>query len=334
MIRKKNLGVHALWGMRCRREAFGITLSVLALLPESFPLLVQAQKENFAGELQSLKSDADAGNALAQYELANRYEKMNSDLKAAQYWQKSAEQGYAPAQAAFGSALGRGVGVGMDISNAITWYRKAAEQDYPVAEYAMGNFYAEGKGVALDLDQAVQWWKKAAARNYANAEAALGEFYAFPQNEHGTNYVNCAEGIRWLRRAAAHGSAAAMNNLGLAYQTGTGVKIDAEKSVRWYREGAERGDDMAQASLGECYFFSYGVPRDPIEAYKWIKLSALQGCFLGNKDISLFSDAPLKPKDLAEAEQRVLDFHVRTDTNYPVQVELVPVTNPPAAKIP
>lgn len=291
---------------------------------------VLAQDPNF--DFQAIQVAADKGDARAQYALGNHYEKIQSDVKAAEYWRKSAEQGYAPAQTALGSAYGRAVGVPMDISNAVAWYRKAAGQGYAVAEYAMGNFYAQGAGLTKDLAQAVQWWKKAAAQNYANAEAALGELYVFPANGDGTNYLNYSEGLRWLRRAAAHGSTAAMNNLGLAYETGTGMKSDLHKSVRWYREAAERGDDMAQANLGEDYFNGYGVPRDPVEAYKWIKLSAMQGCFLGQKDMSLFSDAPLKPKELAEAEQRVLDFRARTDTNFPAEIELVPLTNSPAAK--
>jgi TPR repeat protein len=192
----------------------------------------------------------------------------------------------------------------------------------------MGNFYAQGRSVTNDLAQAARWWQKAAAQNYANAAAALGELYLFSSREHGTNYINYPEGIRLLRLAAAQGSTAAMNNLGVAYETGTGVKMDLQKYVRWYRQAAERGEALAQANLGECYFDGRGgVPHDPVEAYKWIKLSSVQGCFLGTKDMSLFSEAPLKPKELAEAEQRVLDFHPRTDTNFPVEFELTPVTN-------
>lgn len=312
-----------------RHAATTIRLALLGLALCALTPHLHAEDAN--SDFQAIQAAAARGDAKAQYELGNHYEKVNADAKAAEYWHKSAEQGYAPAQTALGSAYGRGVGVGMDIANAVMWYRKAAGQGYAVAEFAMGNFYAQGTGVTNDLTQAIQWWKKAAAQNYAGAEAALGELHVFPPNQYGTNCLNYPEGLRWLRRAAAHGSTAAMNNLGLAYETGTGVKTDAHKAARWYREAAERGGDMAQANLGECYLNGYGVPRDPVEAYKWIKLSAMQGCFLGSKDMSIFSDAPLKPKDLAEAEQRVLDFRARTDTNYPAEVELVPVTNSSAA---
>lgn len=295
-------------------------LAALPILLLSLVSALPAQDISADANLQALKAAADQGNAKAQCDLGNLYETQRLKSKAVEYWRKSAEQGYAPAEAALGSAYGRGFGIGRNYAVAMAWYQKAADQGYPAAQFAMGNFYATGRGVTNDAAQAIQWWEKSAGHNYAAAEAALGEIYLAPSPAHGTNFLNPEKALIWLRRAAAHGSAAAMNNLGVAYETGAGVKIDEKKYIRWYREAAERGDAMAQASLGECYLDGRGVARDPVEAYKWFKLSALQGCFVGNKDLSTFSDSPLKPKELADAEQRVLDFHVKTDTNVPADL--------------
>ena len=268
---------------------------------------VRAQDTNF--NVQATQAAADQGDAKAQYALGKFYEQQRAWPKVAEYWRKSAEQGYAAAQAALGSCYGMGRGVPRDLATAVTWYRKAADQGYAIAEYAMGNFYATGGGVTKDVAQAIQWWQKAAAQKHTEAAAALGILFLFPSPENGTNYVNTAEGLRWLRRAVDAGSAKAMYYLGQAYASGRGVKLDQTESARWYREAAERGDSFGQASLGQCYLDGRGVPYDPMQAYVWFKLSSKQGNFIGTKGLGNFDETPLlTPKQLGEAEQMVSDF--------------------------
>lgn len=274
------------------------------------------QAEDTNSNFQSTQAAADKGDAKSQYELGNLYEKQHSYVKAAECWRKSAEQGYAPAEVSLGYAYGTARGVGRNIATAISWYRKAAEQGYPLAEYAMGGFYATGRGVTNDMAQAVQWWHKAADQNQPDAEAAIGAFYFIPTRERSTNDLNYVEALKWLRRAASHGSTAAMNDLGLAYASGMGVSIDQNESARWYLEAAERGEAQAQANIGQCYLDGRGVKYDPVQAYKWFKLSSIQGCFLGDKGLESFNGTGLlKPKQLAEAEQLALDFRPIQATN-------------------
>lgn len=291
-----------------------LMVASLAFLCATWSLPAQDTNSNF----QATQAAADKGDAKAQCELGNLYEKQRSYVKAAEYWRKSADQGYAPAEVAIGFAYGSARGVGRNVPVAISWYRKAADQGYPLAEYAMGSFYATGRGVTNDMARALQWWHKAADQNQPEAEAAIGAFYFIPTRERGTNDLNYAEALKWLRRAAAHGSAAAMNNLGLAYAQGMGVSIDQKESARWYLMAAERGDARAQANIGQCYLDGRGVPYDPVQAYKWFRLSSNQGCFLGDNGLGSFNGAGLlTPKQLAEAEQMALDFRPIQATNQP-----------------
>jgi TPR repeat protein len=187
-----------------------------------------------------------------------------------------------------------------------------------VAQYAMGGFYANGTGVTNDMNVAIQWWHKAAAQNQMEAEAALGQLYLIPAEPYGTNYLNYAEALRWLRQAAAQGSIGAMNNLGVAYENGLGVKMDFKEAAKWYRAAAEQGDALAQANLGQLYFDGRGVAFDLEQAYKWFKLSANQGNNLGNNGLDNFQTRPLlPPKQLAEAEQMVLDFQSQPAKSQP-----------------
>jgi len=174
----------------------------------------------------------------------------------------------------------------------------------------MGGFYASGRGVTNDMKTAIQWWQKAAAQNQVDAQVALGQLFLIPEAPYGTNFLNYAEALRWLHQAAAQGSAPAMNDLGAAYEAGLGLKFDFKEAARWYRAAAEQGDSLAQANLGHLYFDGRGVPFDLIQAYKWFKLSSNQGNNLGTIGLARFKIQPLlSRREMAEAEQMVLDFH-------------------------
>ena len=55
------------------------------------------------------------------------------------------------------------------------------------------------------------------------------------------------------------GSTAAMCNVALAYDKGTGVGVDARAAFVWYRRAAEAGDEDAQCILGHAYENGMGV---------------------------------------------------------------------------
>ena len=58
-----------------------------------------------------------------------------------------------------------------------------------------------------------------------------------------------AESVRWYRKAAAQGNAAAQCNLGISYSNGQGVAKDEAEAVRWFRRAAAQGDADARAAL-------------------------------------------------------------------------------------
>ena len=114
------------------------------------------------------------------------------------------------------------------------------------------------------------------------------------------------------------GSVGAINNLGVAYENGMGVQVDFKEAAKWYRAAAEQGDALAQANLGQLYFDGRGVEFNLEQAYKWFKLSANQENGLGSNGLDNFQTRPLlSPKQLAEAEQMVLDFRPRLAKSQP-----------------
>jgi TPR repeat protein len=82
------------------------------------------------------------------------------------------------------------------------------------------------------------------------------------------------EAVKWFRKAAGHGYAAAQLSLGAMYDDGQGVPRDHAAAVRWYRKAADRGYADAQAILGTIYEDGQGVPQDFVQAHKWYNLAA------------------------------------------------------------
>ncbi len=80
-----------------------------------------------------------------------------------------------------------------------------------------------------------------------------------------------------LLKKAGHGDIGAQFRVGLAYETGSGVKQDYAEAVRWYLTSANHGDSSAQNNLGTLYLRGTGVPRDTSAALKWYMRAATQG---------------------------------------------------------
>ncbi len=112
-------------------------------------------------DLAQLKIAAESGDAKAQYEYAGRISFSNQPERIA-WIQKSAEQGYAPAQDAFAEYLG-----GRYIPDAkkkkaldreaVRWASRAAYQGLASAQGRLGGFYNRGVGVAKDSVKAYMW---------------------------------------------------------------------------------------------------------------------------------------------------------------------------------
>lgn len=123
--------------------------------------------------LAALEKRAAAGDLEAQLSLADRYYKgegVTKDSKrAAQWYQRLADQGFAQAQLTLGLMHIKGDGVPRDDQKAIQWLTKAAENKSTPAQHLLGIAYVEGHGVATDPVKAYMWFEIAAVMEYPNA---------------------------------------------------------------------------------------------------------------------------------------------------------------------
>ena len=63
------------------------------------------------------------------------------------------------------------------------------------------------------------------------------------------------------REKAYAGDTKAMNNLGVCYERGTGVKVSLELAFEWYMKAAELDDVYGCFNVGECYYHGKGVEQ-------------------------------------------------------------------------
>ena len=115
--------------------AFLMTFSSSVVAQDFQKGLAAAQAGDFATALKEWKPLAEAGDAVAQFNLGVMY-----DI---------------------------GDGVPQDYAEAVKWYRLAAEQGYVAAQYNLGTMYDNGKGVPQDYAEAVKWYRLAAEQGDA-----------------------------------------------------------------------------------------------------------------------------------------------------------------------
>lgn len=183
---------------------------------------------------QFLFSEAESGNAEAQYWLGRIYDQgrlLPKDAeKSARWYQKSAEKGYAPAK--YVVCL---MHADRDSFQSERCMRRAAEDGVPDAQFWLGVAYERDDFGITDDQEAVKWYRKAAALGNPDAEVELGRRYE-DGNGVEQNYALAAE---WYRRAAEHvpnlgGAGQGRNDLGLLYLKGLGVPKDYVQAYMWF----------------------------------------------------------------------------------------------------
>jgi hypothetical protein len=187
---------------------------------------------------QALFSMAESGDPQAQYWLGRIYEAgklLPLDKQKAAYWyQKSAGNGYAPAE--YWMCLSRANQDPLE-SERCMW--RAAENGVPEAQFWLGVAFEQHLWFGVtDKQEALKWYKRAAESGLPDAENELGERY---EDGDGVEQ-NYAQAAYWFRKAAEH-----VPNLG----------------------GAGQGRN----NLGNLYVEGHGVPKDYVQVYMWLSLA-------------------------------------------------------------
>ncbi|MBM0509744.1 tetratricopeptide repeat protein [Aeromonas hydrophila] len=195
-------------------------------------------------EIKELIEKAEAGDATAQFILAQKYKKgLNVEqniTKAIEWYKKAAEQGHIQSQNSLGTIYVRGQGIEKDYKTAFYWFTKAAEQGDDIAQYSLGNMYLDGYATKQSDIKAVSWYRKSARQKNADAQCNLGWMY---DNGRGVK-KSLQKAVDLYIEAASNGSAIAQFNLGLCYMKGVIVEQDNIKAIDLFREAATNSDNI------------------------------------------------------------------------------------------
>ena len=187
-------------------------------------------------EFQELITKAQSGDAAAQYQVGLAYDMgkhvtKNSD-EAERWFLKSAEQGYPPAEGAYGLRMRQS-----NSAIAERWMLRAAEHGDASTQFWLATAYDDNWFGTTDSELALKWYEKAAEAGDPDAQVVLGQKYADGEGVK-QSYELAA---KWFRKAAEH-----VPDLG----------------------GAGQG----RYRLGQLYMEGLGVPRDFVQAYFWLSL--------------------------------------------------------------
>jgi TPR repeat protein len=230
---------------------------------------------------------ANAGDAVAMFELGNRYlagQGVEVDtVKAAHWFERAANGGVTPARYNMGILFYHGWGVPWNPFAAFKAFLVCAEQGMPEAEHIVGMFYVENLVVPRDVDRARTWLQRAADRGYAPARESLKDIEesfaprapAATTPDGAVNVAGQFTGIQddstktdpsiLLKSAFARNDPTARRALGIASMLEGSVPPD---TVMWrgLQEAADAGSPEALAVLGKAYEAGSGVPVDLVRA--------------------------------------------------------------------
>jgi uncharacterized protein len=164
------------------------------------------------------------------------------DAQGVDYFRRSAERGYGPAQIALGYYYETGTFLTHDPGQALDLYRKAAQQGDPLAGWLAGRLYFIGSTVGRDADSAQKWLKIAADQNNAYGAYYLGRLMS------DRDYTKAP---RLYKIAADQGLPQAQYFYAKTLKEGRGIPLDRFNAYIWYSIAADAGYAAAGTDLGE-----------------------------------------------------------------------------------
>ena len=151
-----------------------------------------------------------------------------------------------------------------DTVKAFEWFYKSAEQGYHPAQRRLGAFYESGTDPCVrNLEKAESWYLKAAEQGNEKALFALGRIYANGIDEINPDYPKA---FGFYLRAAKKGLTLAQYRTGVSYLYGKGVDKDIAEAKKWLALAAKQHHRFAEAILNAIENNSNDEQNDPLDA--------------------------------------------------------------------
>ena len=171
------------------------------------------------------------------FELPVEFSQVTAELKAA------IQNGEPAAMFELGKRYTDGVGVEKDLAKAAVWYERAAEVGFAPAQYIIGNFNEKGLGVEQNPELAAEWYQKAAKGGNIIAMHNLAVLTATPNAL--SAEPDMATAFKWFSNAADYGVRDSQVNAGIFHTKGFGTDVNLVEAYKWFAIAAKAGDKDA-----------------------------------------------------------------------------------------
>lgn len=275
-----------------------------------------------------LQRKASDGDAVAMYCMGEiDFQVIPTNVKRAiEFFKRSAEIGYPPAQATIGTLYLKGLPglLEKDYRKGISMLSEAVNQKSLTARFNLGMAYYNGDGVPKDELKASQWLEVAVRQNFSEAQYTLGTMLV----EGNGIKRNTNRGLSLLEAASSQGHKLASNYLrkrngsghqvkptaskiissdnlsalddekvlqqARKYYTGVGYPRNYEKAYQLFLPIAKGGNPEACRFIGLMKLTGKGTPKSPPSAKQWLSLASQKGDKVATRMLSEYS-ALFKP---------------------------------------
>ncbi len=153
----------------------------------------------------------------------------------------TAAKGNPSAQFQVATRLMEAKGAKRDLAEAADWFKRSANQGFAQSQYRLGTMHERGLGVLKDLARAKTWYLRAADQGNVKAMHNLAVLSANPANQ-SPDYNKAAH---WFKKAADRGLADSQFNLAVLYENGLGVGQDIKRAYLFFSLASKGGDAEA-----------------------------------------------------------------------------------------
>lgn len=235
--------------------------------PEAFTKAEEAaRKGDFAAARKILEAEGEKGNgealsAVGEMVISGQDGKADPVL-AAKYFQRAVDAGFASAHMNIARLLATGApGVEKDEERARFHVQQAAEAGVAAGQVRMAMLLEADVNLSSrepNWKEPREWLEKALAQGSAEAAMAL-----VPYLDEGRGGDRDSERATELCFSAAKGgSALAMNEIGVRYQKGLGIRKDNVAAIGWFSLASQQNFPAAMVNLGNCYERGEGALLD------------------------------------------------------------------------
>ncbi|HEJ9659990.1 TPA: SEL1-like repeat protein [Proteus mirabilis] len=170
-----------------------------------------------------------------------------------------------------------------DWTKAFGYFKASAMLGFEEGSHYTGWCLLTGTGTDIDIELSCQYLEQAADKGRVDSMWILGAYYC----EQTTNR-NYPLSFHWLRKAAEHDHAAAINSLGVLHLDINAKMVDYEKANYYFKRACDLHLHQAFCNLSESYRLGRGVNIDYEVAFKLMQRGAELGSKRAMKEVSQY----------------------------------------------